>query len=284
MRIRYWGVRAVPAPLSLTSIGIGVIVENPETGEILTRFLDQPSTTLRRFGFNNSLDRVVRNFQSTLDSMNTPNRTLELDRNSSTPELLGFLSDHWNNIVTIDSQQHVAMDSPALALDRLYKVLVGIDRKEQKRKTTEVRRRVRTEYDSIKVLREAITDSPQYESNGLTERRMDLAVVAETTVHELNTAFSFDTDNFTSVQDRIEAWTWKIENLRNNGGTLYKDNERIVELSTETPVVASIWPPQNEKQQQLFEASTKKWRELNIEILPIDNISKHAENLALQIA
>lgn len=284
MRIRYWGIRAVPTPMSLTSIGIGVVVEDPRTGEVLTRFLENPSSSLKLFKFPATLDRDIKNFQTSLDSFNTPNRTFEIDQHSSAPELLSFLSDHWNNMIVVEKQEYAAMESPSVALKKLFNILVGIDKKERRSKITEVRRLVKSEYESNELIRESLLESPHYISNDLVERRTDLAVLSDKTVFELNTAFSFETDSFTSFQDRVEAWTWKIENLRKDGGTLFKNNEEVIGLSPKTPVVATIWPPRTERQKKMFEDSTKKWDFLDIEILQMENIHQHANQLARKIA
>lgn len=40
MRFDYWTVRAVPQPMGITNIGVGVIVLDPRTGESQFKFQD----------------------------------------------------------------------------------------------------------------------------------------------------------------------------------------------------------------------------------------------------
>lgn len=284
VRIKYWGVRVTPSPLSLTTVGIGVIVEDPDTGTALFRFLENPSTFLGKFGFDSSIDRSLRNLQQTLDTYNSQSRSLELDHRFSASSLLTFLSDHWNNMFLVEGARYADMKTPEIAVETLYSHLIGFERSERQNKVTEVRRHVRDVYTSFPVVRDSIMESPELESDGMKENRIDLAVMSKGVVYEINRAFSFASKPSPEVLHRVESWTYKIHVLRESGGSLLKGGVTIAELRGDTPVVASIWPPESEAQKDLFAQATRKWKELNIDTLSRSDTESHAKRLELLIA
>ena len=176
------------------------------------------------------------------------------------------------------------MESPEVAVEKLYEHLIGFERTERQNRAVQVRKLVREEYSSIDIVREALTEAPELESDGLTENRVDLAVVSSGKVYEINRAFSFASQPTPRVLHDVESWTYKIHSLRDAGGALMKDGTQIATLPADTPVVASIWPPETDAQKDLYAQATKKWGDLGILTVNRADTRAHALHLAERIA
>lgn len=284
MKIKYWTIRVVPSAMNISSIGVGVLAQQPDNPLIHYRFVSDNDAVLKAFGLSDEVSAALRDFCSSLDAVMTENDTLDFGSQFTAPGLLSHLTDHWNNMIVVDQPRVMAEESVETALDLLFRVLIG-ERQQpiRQHRAAQIRRMVKEEYSRHASLEQALTLTPTLHTDGM-EREIDLAVIEEENVYELNSSFSFDTTSIGQLQDKVEAWTWKIEKLRRAGATLSKSGRDIAAVHREADIVTSLWLPRTEKQKELFETITKQWDHLGVIQVAKENIPHRATELVRKIA
>ena len=114
-------------------------------------------------------------------------------------------------------------------------------------------------------------------------RKFDFGVAVEhKRMLEISNSFSFARKSTIDVLDSTEAWTWRVDNIRSAGGRAIVD-DREVEIPSDTPVVAFVYPPNTTEQRETFLSATASWRELEINVVEVSSIGSHTRQLERRI-
>ena len=101
MQFDYWTARAVPQPMGITTIGVGVVVLDPRTGESQFKFKDAQ----RAFTGSESQEAIkqaLQNLKTELEQLSATTKPLYLGDRYSLRDYLTFISSHWMNIIRVD--------------------------------------------------------------------------------------------------------------------------------------------------------------------------------------
>lgn len=285
MRYRYWTVQARPTPTSISLIGIGVIVEDPSTGELAHQFVERPKQLLSRYPEAGNAARIIRDLNRWLGSASEIQTSLELDGRFVASGQLDTMVHRWNNLITINHKQYISADSIQAAVEFLFDKLIahgGSSNKTQR--VADVRQRVQNVYKSKEPLRELIVTRPELTIDNDLGERFDLGVIRENKIFELNDAFSMQSSDLRQTEHRIQAWTWKMSVLRSSGASLDLPDGNTVEVDNRTPIVATFWPPTDASEGKLLSTMSRQWDKLEIDYIEISEIESHAEKLSLRAA
>ncbi len=285
MRFRYWTVQVRPTPTSITQLGIGVIVEDPSTGELAHRFVEKPHTLLSHYSNSNIAARIIGTLSRWIDAASATPIPLEIDERFVTEGILDTMVHRWNNLITINHRQYVSADSLQDAIDLLFQKLIYHGEGATKtQRVARVRQSVRKAYESKESLRELIISRPELTIDDDLGERFDLGVIRGTEILELNDAFSLQSSDPRQTANRIQAWTWKMSALRESGAQLIMPGGELIEVNRQTPIVAAFWPPKTDSEHELLSSMSRRWDHLEIEYIEVDQIGMHAEKLSRRAA
>lgn len=286
MRYRFWTVQARPFPTSISVIGLGVIVEDPTSGEIAHRFVENAQSRMPRFGHsdsdsNRAIGRTTAELNRWLSrSADTPT-VLQLDERFTTSALLDSMVDRWNNSITVNQSQFVAAESLEEAVDLLFRKLIFDGaRVIRPQRVAQVRQSVRAAYESKEQLRELIVAHPKLTVDEDLGEQFDLGVIRETEVLELNDAFSMHAQDVNRIAERVQSWTFKMAILRSEGAQLALPDGATLQVDNRTPIVATLWPPQSRDESSLLSSMSRRWDRLEIDYVLVTEIESHAEKLS----
>lgn len=285
MRYRYWTVQARPFPTSISVIGLGVIVEDPTSGEMAHRFVGNAQSRMSRFGLPDSSNRAIGRTTAELNrwltrSSDTP-AALQLDERFTTSALLDSMVDRWNNSITVNQSQFVAAENLEEAVDFLFRKLIFDGaRASEPQRVAQVRQSVRAAYESKEQLRELVVAHPELTVDENLGEQFDLGVIRETEVLELNDAFSMHAQDVNRIAERVQSWTFKMAILRSEGAQLALPDGATLPVDNRTPIVATLWPPQSRDESSLFSSMSRRWDRLEIDYVLVTEIESHAEKLS----
>lgn len=281
MLYQYWTVQTRPTPTSVTTIGVGVIVEDPATGQLAYRFADKLHTLLSRFPNSEVAVHMIHDLERWLKSVSRSSNSLELDVRFVPSGLLDTMAERWNNLISVSHRQRVPADSINAAVELLFDKLISPAKSPQKiRRIDQVRAQVLHVYESKEPLRKLIVSKPQLIIDDNLGEKADLGIIRGQEIFELNSAFSMVSQDLRRIEDRIQAWTWKMSTLRSSGAILNLTSGDSFEIDSNVPVVATLWPPQEKEQQNLLESMSGRWDKLGIDYICKDDIEAHAEKLS----
>ncbi|OIR45770.1 DUF3037 domain-containing protein [Corynebacterium sp. NML130628] len=278
MRFDYWTVRAVPQPMGITTIGVGVIVLDPHTGQSQFRFKDA-HRALTDSDNRDAIKHALQNFKNELEQLSAPTEPLYLGDRYSLRGYLTFVSSHWMNIIRVDQVKSMDAANISEATQLLFDTLIGGQaQSDVKPGVRQLKREIRTVYRSFPELGKATVPDADV-SVARRELDLNLAVVREDTVLELNQAFNFQVNSSATTRSRIDAWTLKIDKLWQEGGML-KYNDSPIEISKDhLSITAVALDPTTSAQQQNYERFKAFCHDLNVTLIASNHIREHAESL-----
>lgn len=151
MRFDVWTIRAVPHPLSVTSIGIGVIVYDPLTTRFKTHFCNVKSV----FSSHDNVGAIERSLKILMQHVEDhvlAQPSLEISESLHLPSRLSLLNQHWNNLIRVDQARVIDANNLDHATQLAFEVLIGI----------EPTRKTRTTVSQIRKRSEPHTKKTQY--------------------------------------------------------------------------------------------------------------------------
>ncbi|OIR42908.1 DUF3037 domain-containing protein [Corynebacterium sp. NML120713] len=278
MRFDYWTVRAVPQPMGITTIGVGVIVLDPRTGQSRFRFKDA-HRALTDSDNRDAIKHALQNFKNELEQLSAPTEPLYLGDRYSLRGYLTFVSSHWMNIIRVDQVKSMDAANISDATQLLFDTLIGGQaQSDVKPGVRQLKREIRTVYRSFPELEKATVPDADV-SVARRELDLNLAVVREDTVLELNQAFNFQVDNPAKTRSHIDAWTLKIDKLRQEGGKL-KYNDSSLEIGKDhLSVTAVALDPVTTAQRKNYELFRDFCHDLNVMLISSRRVGEHAESL-----
>ncbi|QCB28855.1 DUF3037 domain-containing protein [Corynebacterium endometrii] len=282
MRFDYWTVSVVPRPMGITTIGVGVIVIDPATGQL--KYMFRTDQGIRHDSeFPDAIRPALRNFKADLNKLTTTTEPLNLKGQHTLSSYLEFVSRHWHNLIQVRAMQSMDAANIEEAVDLLFSTLIGeTPTRKHQYDVRQVRGLIRREYEQHPRLLEATT----FETNVQVSRReldLNLAVVHEGQVIELNQAFNFRSSDSKGTRSAIDSWTLKVEKLQSDGGELFIE-EASLWVPRNPDVVAVTAPPISPAQKKNFRLFQDFCSDLNITLLHPEDIPQHAAWLDSRLA
>ncbi|WP_431604752.1 hypothetical protein [Corynebacterium pseudodiphtheriticum] len=224
-----------------------------------------------------------KNLEAQLKRLQDTNHALDIAGTETLNDYLGWCVDHWNNLVRVDAAKFLHAASLAEACALLFSQLIEPHARNQPAyDVRSLRATIKKAYQNQPLVRTAIkTDSTliiaKYQLNP------NCAVVKEETVLELNEAFNFATANPNAGFGNVEAWSLKIEKMRNTSSQLEFANSRV-EIDNDTDIVAFYYEPQSNRQSDTLKRAKEIWDASRVQYLPIDAVESRATELSKRLA
>lgn len=280
MRFRYWTVRVVPSPFAITSIGFGVIVQNPNNGEALWKFHDDYRGM---YGIGNAVKSAKRQLTNRLKGLQESGLMLDIRGSETLPDYLSWCSNHWNNLLRVDHEKSVLSDSLANACDLLFQEFITPERQKQHGITvSSLRAQVKETYQRLPTLKNAVRTGSSVQFSGY-KLQPNCAVVRDDVVFEFNDAFNFETENSETAFTRAENWALRIDKLRHTNAFLVSNDTKLT-IDDDTEILAFYQSPPREEQFKALERAQKIWRQLGVLDIPIEQAPNRAAELQLKLA
>lgn len=281
MLFDYWTVSVVPDPMGITSIGAGVVVVDPRSNEVRSRFRSRQF--LRGFDKTGALKAALKDFTRQVEDFEEDGAVLDLGGNLTLPGYLSIVTDHWMNEVRVGGPAHMDAESVDAAAELLFTTLIGGTQATPRQKTVkQLRKYVRAQYEQFPSLRDAsIFGVPAI----IKDRELDLnlSVVSASQVFELNQVFNFQARDTTNILNDVDRWTLKVDKLRAEGAVLDFDGVHICVPPT-VKVTAPVYLPESTKQQDAFDKFKAFCKQADIAVIPSQSIGEHARELDGQLA
>lgn len=278
----YWTVSVKPSVSSLTCFGAGVIVFDSETHQLRHHVVTTKENHLLR-GLS-SIEHV-RDFVSSLDTLVAEQPTLDLSTHFDIPARISQTSRDWANEIVIDPPRLIEMANVDAALAFLTNLYLDIELPKSKPSSlSALQSSIHAAYRKSPRVAELVQPHPRLftRDNG-GSKKIDLAVANESHVFELSETFNFQSTNRERLQDSVDAWTLHIGRLRNDGARLSTTTDLALEVGSATDIAAFYVPPLTLEQHDVFEAAESTWSELEIHMIPQQEVQAHATMLAHKV-
>ena len=285
MRFQYRTIRATPDPTRILEIGVGVLVTDPRNGNSIVATIERPeslpSQVQERDAIFSALRRLATRFRDTHSGANR----IEFTDSDTATGLASRLEDHWNNFLTIDPPRTMSAESIEEASDLLFNIYIAAPRSETApRSITRLRRTVQSAYRQHPAIERHLRQAPHLNTDMLSGE-FDLAVTKNEEIFELNSSFTFTPQSTRAAENKIEAWNYRNDHLRRDGGQLTVPGETTqLEIDTNAPVVVTYFAPRTEAQTELFERMSRQWTQLGVRPIEADHIEAHARRLEHALA
>lgn len=286
MRFKYWTVRMRPTPMSISTIGVGVIVEDTQSGIIAHRFVKDIKAMLPYFPHQEAVKKQIEELRLWLPSdVFDQNPRLELNPNHTIPGIIDSLVTRWNNLVIVDPSDIMSAPSMEEAINLLFKKLIVFTSQTSKSSKIlpELRSKVKKTYESHQAIRPLVKTKPVMVMVDAADEVFDIGIIHDTHIYELNQGFSFHSIDQKQSQHRLEAWIWKISLLRSQGAKLEIRGNHI-ELDRTTPIIVSYSSPESEIGKPLMSKFMRQLDKLDIDHYNPDDFEAHVSELAAQVA
>ena len=272
MLYRYWTVRYVPDSVRPDTVGVGVIVADEQNTDSASRFVtkvsDIPNIGGPRKEFLASLNGLREDLklrsatQSDLDPTSTVNGFVERARRQG------------HGILQIDpARPAVGISAQAIA-DDLYRRIIDRSHEARAQNLTRVRGIVREEYENSVIIDQYLQKKPKIDILG-DSATVDLAVLGENYT-ELSSAFSFLAAPSAEFRNRLKAFIADMNEVREgNVSVLQGADKKMLHLSEDTPVIGYFEEPQGKEQGRLFESMLKRWEQIGVTPLSVDQAPEH---------
>ena len=268
--------------MGITTIGVGVIVIDPTTGQSRNRFRTDRGIR-HESEFPDAITPALNSFKADLKKLTTTTEPLNLKGQHTLSSYLEFASHHWQNLVQVHTMQSMDAANIGEATDLLFSTLIGeVPAGKNRYDVRQVRRFVRQEYEQHPHLEQATIFDADVQ---VSQRELDLnlAVVDDDEVIELNQAFNFQSSDAKSTRSAIDSWTLKVDKLQREGGQLLTSATKI-SVPRNLTVVAVTTSPNSPAQHNNFEQFRDFCRDLDIKMLDTKEITQHAAQLDKRLA
>lgn len=283
MRYTYWTIQAHPDPTLLLSFGVGVILIEEQTNRCMVRTVEHISELPIKTDLGDQIIKSLNRIQKELQTAIKHNGGIEFSPQDSPIEVINTLVERWNNYITVDQPRYVDAGDIESAAQLIFNLYIPLHPTAKRNNaTTALRQRVLEHYKSKINIRKALHQNPEFFSE-TRSGRFDLAVI---TSHrhplELTSVFSFSGTNYRDLQNRIEAWNYRIDGLQKEGGYLQVKGQKLT-IAKDTPIVATYRAPKEKKYQELLEQTEKQWKLINVRPVPEDRLSDHTANMEKEL-
>lgn len=283
MRFDYWTVQATPDATLLHTFGIGIIVADPATGQASCKFLAKellPSIDERGEA---SILATTAMLKELVDEHSKFAGGISYEQQDNLRGHLSMLARDWANIITIDAPRSISANSLADATKQLFSLFIRRPAATaQHRPITVLQNAVRETYTKHARIQRAMISKAKLNTAVSTDS-LDLAVAdVDANVFEISTSFNFNRNDPQNLKDKIDAWNYRIQELRSNGGKL-ESKETTLALPSDANVVIAYINPTSKRQREVFEHAQEQWSRLGVMPLTEPQIENHATALNKQL-
>lgn len=276
-------IRYVPDVAREEFVNIGVIVVGERPGDVAVRTLDAVSQIPEIGGPRDVALQAAQRIQRELVSFASDPGQLELDERSTVRSRLALMARNAYNMIQY-GEERVADGTSAQSLaDFLFDHLVVRDEPTRRmRRLPRLRQDILTAYHEMPEVSPLVQRRPILDA-GARSGGVDLAVVGEE-VYELNSAFSFQGQPTRQAQERVDAWSFRMERLRNDGGQLTLQSGRTLPVHDDIMIAAIVEMPRTSRQEELYQEVTAPWPSLGITEVTRDQLGIHARELEARLS
>lgn len=279
MLFRYWTVSYRPTPFSLDRWGLGVIIEEAQSGGVAYQFVDPKSVGAQRKAFSSSMNAHIQSLVKHLQVYCSEQEGLPLGQSVSPGNPIQEWSVDSNNALIIDPYRTMVAESVEHARDILFSRYVGVEKPSVRHQQLRaVKKRIQLAYGESDLIAPLLRRNPTVKSVGM-EKHFDFSVSEEANVFEISMAFNFAKDNAKDLLNEVDAWTWKVTGIREGSGTLLLDGQSSISINRHVSIVAAIYPAESEQQIETYQKATQEWIELGVEVVDLESINDHARQL-----
>ncbi|MDK8450868.1 hypothetical protein [Corynebacterium mastitidis] len=279
MRYTYWTIQAHPDPTLLLSFGVGVILVEESTGDCVVHTVERVSDLPVRTDLGHQIIEALARVRSLFRRSAERRGGIELSPQDSPTSLANTLVERWNNYLTVDRPRYVSardIDSAAQLVFGLYIPPSGTGHRAASGR--DLRQRVLDSYRAIPTLDKALHRSPEFFS-ATRSGRFDLAVVTpDKNPVELSSVFSFTGSDPHGLRTRIEAWNYRVDGLRSEGGFLHTPGGTIP-VTEDTPIAVIYRAPREERFAEVFRQTQRQWGLINVRPVPHHEVDLHAASV-----
>lgn len=271
-------IRYVPDVAREEFVNLGIIVIGERPGDLAVELLETVGQIPAIGGPRDAALSAARRIRRELLEYRSDPGRLELDEASSAHGHLSLLARNAYNMIQFGDERV----ADGVSADALAEFLFGhlVARQTPIRRhhrLTRLRHEVLSTYRQRPEIIPHVAADPTLSAGGR-EGSVDLAVVVRK-VFELNTAFTFQGDPTQQLRERVDAWSFRMQRLRDQGGTLTTKDDETIPVPGDTPIIAVIQAPKTAQQYELYREVTVPWPSLGITEVPQPELNKHARDL-----
>lgn len=275
-------IRYVPDTARGEFLNLGVVVMGEDPGDVAVRTVETLGQIPEIGGPREAALHSITSLRRELECFAGEPAQLEVD-DTATPR--SYLSGRFRNAYGLIqySDEGIADGQTATAVANfLFEHLIARGMPARRhRRLPQLRRRVTDSYTEYPVIADHLISKPTLDA-GARHGEMDLAVVGEN-ILELNSAFSFRGQPTPQARERVDAWSFRMERLRNDGGHLRRGNSSSIRVAADTPIVAVVEMPETPLQVELYREVTAPWPGLDITPVTPDQLGVHARDLEARL-
>lgn len=284
MLFKYWTISFRPSPYSLDRYALGVVVQSAEGGQVATHFVDGRSSIFRRGDLGRFVRHQIKLIEERLTPYTSSQEGFGFGHKFESESILQRWSAEWNNSMIVDPSRLIVSENISEAVALLFSQYVGENLPVGKsQRVSRVRKQIRRIYSESEIIAPLLSENPVVETVGK-EKKFDFAVGTDSSVIEISSAFNFAKSNTDDIVDSVEAWTWRVDRIRNSGGCLRLADSTELEIDQDAEIIAAIYPPETSGQKKAFADATEEWANLSVEVVEFKDISRHARELEQRIA
>ncbi|NKS66341.1 DUF3037 domain-containing protein [Rhodococcus hoagii] len=264
MRYNYWTLRYLPDAVRGEFVNIGLIVGR-DGADWSMRSIESFNRASRLGGDLSVAHSWIKTLRSTFASANSGDYLTRVGSGVSEDWIVRLRGFH-NNCVQISEPLPVVASSANEAVDLLFDRLV-VEPVQQKRNTsrghalTALRNAYLRQFDE-----EALLSRVRVRS-GRQGMDFDFALTNDS-IEELSKVWTFDKKDLNRQVDQVQAWGFRVEELRNHGGELETDR-RAYEVPSDVPVKVLFVPPRTDEGHETLAIARDAWTRIDATALPI---------------
>ncbi|WP_188358523.1 DUF3037 domain-containing protein [Rothia aerolata] len=280
MLYRYWVVRYVPDSGRPDTVGVGVIASSSKTGDSATRFITRYRDIPDIGGPRKEFAEFLRGFEHDLAAYSVGQSQIGLDLHSSVFSYVERVRRQNYGLLQIDAPMPASGNSADEVADLLFARIIARSGETQHstHRVTDLRRLARESYLRNGVVAKRLVERPKLEvKNG--SAKIDIAVVSDK-YQEIARAFSFLGNPSQELRDRVIAWNFQINKLRDEGASLFDvRRNQEVRISPDAPVLAVIEYPRTKGQVKIYNEASADWEELGIIPMTAEGLPHHINSV-----
>jgi hypothetical protein len=280
MRHIYSLVRFVPDPARGEFVNVGAIAGSEESSEWQIRQIENP-VRARAVDDNRSLDAVwsfMGSIGSKFDEFEAASESLFAVEEELTEGWLLALHASHQNIVQLSPPTPMVAESAEEALDRVFDLMIldpAVREYRFKKKHTALGA-VRAAYRNVGVrkgteLQERVAlRTPHH------RERLDFAVTNGRAL-QLTQTWSFQVPDQATLAERVKAWAWTVQDVRNSGGQIGTADGREFDVREDVDIAVVFVSPEPDQPAPAYDDASNVFEELGIEAAPVDEANRVGE-------
>lgn len=270
MRYNYWTLRYLPDPVRGEFVNIGVIVGR-DGADWSIRSIESFDRASRLGGDLSTARTWVRSLRSTIVQVNRDCH-LDIATVGASEDWIVRLRGFHNNCVQISDALPVVADSADEAMDLLFDRLI-VEPRPQSRSTSHGRAvaRLREAYQArfgsgVDLLNKVCVRS------GRQTMDFDFAL-SDGSIQQLSKVWAFDLKDPSLQVDKVQAWGFRVEELRSSGGHL-SIREQTLEVDSGVPVRVLYVPPRTANGNESLAVARDAWDRIEAQAFSVDDVER----------